>query len=97
MYGLVNIRYGVSSDAPTERAIIENMAGNGKQIRRMPEAVESMARYPGARDAALLSERNISDLPGLNTDIQACRLVQAEPRPGRGAPNPSACAVRAAS
>ena len=82
MYGLVNIRYDVSSDAPTEQAIIESMAGNGKRIVRVPEAFECMARYPGAKDAALLSERNISDLPELNTDILACRSPQAKPRPG---------------
>ena len=51
MYGLVTIRYGMSSDAPTEQAIIENVAGNGKHMGMVLEAVEWMARYPGARDA----------------------------------------------
>ena len=79
MYGLVNIRYGVSSDAQTEQAIIENVAGYGKQIGRVLEAVECIARYLGARDAALLSERSIGDLLELNTDIQAYRMSQAKP------------------
>jgi len=79
MYGLVNIRYGVSSDAPTEQAIIENVAGYGKQIGRVLEAVECMARYLGAKDPALLTEKRISDLLELNTDIQAYRLSQAKP------------------
>ena len=51
MRGLVNIRHDVSSDAPTEQAIIENVAGNGKHMGMVLEAVEWMARYPGARDA----------------------------------------------
>jgi hypothetical protein len=69
----------VSSDAPTEQAIIENVAGYGKQIGRVLEAVDCIARYLRARDKALLSERSISELLELNTDIQAYRLSQAKP------------------
>jgi len=71
MYGLVNIRYGVSSDAPTEQAIIENVAGYGKQIGRGLHLV--------AKDPALLTDKRIGDLLELNTDIQAYRLSQAKP------------------
>lgn len=70
MYDLVNIRYGLSSDATTEHAIIENAAGYGKQIGRGLAGVEFMARYLGTKNATLLSERSISDLLELNTDIQ---------------------------
>ena len=94
---MVNIRYGLSSNAPTEQAIIGNVAAYAKQIGRVLVAVKFMARYLETKDAALLSERSISDLLELNTDIRAYRLSQAKPRPGRGAPNPSACAVRSAS
>jgi hypothetical protein len=75
----VNIRYGVSSDAPTEQAIIENVAGYGKQIGRVLEAVECLARHLGAQDPALLTDKRIGDLLELNTDIQAYRLSQAKP------------------
>ena len=51
MHGLVNIRHGVSPDALTEPVIIENVAGYGKHMGMVLEAVEWMARYPGARDA----------------------------------------------
>lgn len=51
MYDLVNIRYGLSSDATTEHAIIENAAGYGKQIGRGLAGVEFMARYLGTKNA----------------------------------------------
>ena len=83
MYGLVNIRYGVSSDAPTEQAIIENVAGYGKQIGRVLEAVECLARrlapHLGATEPDLLKEKPISDLLELGADIQAYRSSQAKP------------------
>ena len=79
MYGLVNIRYGMSSDAPTEQAIIENVAGYGKQIGRVLEAVVCLVRFLGASNPALLTEKPLRDLLELSTDIHAYRSSQAKP------------------
>jgi hypothetical protein len=72
-YGLVNIRYGESSNAQVEQEIVENVAGYGKQIGRVLDAVVVLANYLGIKDESLLKDKAILDLMALNADIQLCK------------------------
>ncbi|HSB95327.1 MAG TPA: hypothetical protein VLC91_02695, partial [Spongiibacteraceae bacterium] len=60
-YGLVNIRYGASSDAQTEQDIVENVAGYGKQIGRVLDAVVFLAKHLGKKDKSILTDQAIVD------------------------------------
>lgn len=77
-YGLVNIRFGASSDAKTEQDIVENVAGYGKQIGRVLDAVVFLTKHLGEKDTSLLSDKTIKDLMDLNTDIQARKSMTAK-------------------
>lgn len=72
-YGLVNIRYGESSNAQVEQEIVENVAGYGKQIGRVLDAVVVLANYLGIKNESLLKNKAILDLMALNADIQLCK------------------------
>ncbi len=74
-YGLVNIRYGASSDAQTEQDIVENVAGYGKQIGRVLDAVVFLANHLGKKDNPILTNQAIKDLMDLNTEIQARKSI----------------------
>jgi hypothetical protein len=73
-YGLVNIRYGESSNAQTEQDIVENVAGYGKQIGKLLEAVVFLAHHLGEKDKKILADKTITALMELNTDIQLRKL-----------------------
>lgn len=77
-YGLVNIRYGESSNAQVEQDIVENVAGYGKQIGRVLEAVVFLAHRLSEKDKKILHEKVIVDLMELNADIQLRKLSTAK-------------------
>jgi len=68
-YGLVNIRYGASSNAETEQAIVENVAGYGKQIGKVLEAVVFLAKHLSEKDAKIGKDKAIVELMDLNNAI----------------------------
>lgn len=52
-YGLVNVRYGESSAPKIERAIVEDVAGYGKQLGRLLDAVEAIAKHLEKTDSSI--------------------------------------------
>ena len=77
-YGLVNIRYGESSNAQVEQDIVENVAGYGKQIGKLLEAVVFLAHRLSEKDKKILNDKAIEALLELNTDIQLRKLGTAK-------------------
>lgn len=72
-YGLVNIRYGASSEPEIERAIIENVAGYGKQLGRLLEAVEEIAKHLEKKDPSIGKIDAIKQLHELACEIKVTK------------------------
>lgn len=77
-YGLVNIRYGASSNAETEQAIVEKVAGYGKQIGRVLDAVVFLAKHLGKKDETIIHDQAIVKLMALNADINVIKAASAK-------------------
>jgi len=78
-YGLVNIRYGASSNAETEQAIVEKVAGYGMQIGRVLDAVVYLAKHLGENDKTINHNKAILDLMDMNTKINVQKAGSAKP------------------
>ena len=77
-YGLVNIRYGQSSSPETERSIIENVAGYGKQIGRLLDAVEEIAKHLEKKEPSIQKITAIREFHELALAVAVTKATCAE-------------------
>ena len=76
-YGLVNIRYGESSAPQIERAIIEDVAGYGKQLGRLLDAVEVISNHLEKKEPSIGKIDAIEQLHELALAIAVTKATAA--------------------
>lgn len=82
-YGLVNITVGQSSSPRIEAEILSDVAGYGRQLGRIGDAMAVLIRHLPNREALTRSERKA--LQAMERMLAEVEAVKARhPEPGRG-------------
>ncbi len=71
--GFININMTESSDPGMERQIVENVAGYGKQLGRVIEALDALFAHTATSGWSAVQKKALSDFLELANDIAAVK------------------------
>ena len=71
--GFININLTKSSDPAMEKQIVENVAGYGKQLGRVVEALDALFAHTATADWSAVQKKSLGDFLDLANEIAAVK------------------------